>query len=146
MPDLQATTTAAPADTPKYRRLTDVDRALILRLYDKGRTQVQIAQHLGCAQSTVSDVLDAFKDTTGEAKRYLRGQSLRMARSIVSKGRASDHVAALKGLNVLEEQQLQNFTLSINGVVLHGIAPARSEAKVADVPVLEGEISEKANE
>ena len=110
-----ADTQTLPADKPKYRRLTDVDRAFILRLHDKGRTQVEIAQQVGCAQSTVSEVLDAFGDTTPEAKRYLRGQALRMARNIVEEGQAKDHVAALKGLSVLADDVSQGLTIQIGG-------------------------------
>ena len=141
-----ATEVAAPACKPAYRRLTNADRAYILKLRDQKFTQAEIAQRIGCTQQTVSDWLRQCQDTTSEASTYLRGSALNMARKIVSKGKASDLVATLKGINVLENTERQDFTLSINGVVLHGIAQAKPEAKVADAHVLEGEISEKANE
>lgn len=96
---------AKPAHTPAYRRLTDTDRVLMLQYAKEGLTQVEIAQRLGCDQSSVSRWLHMCQDTTKEASQYLRGQSLRMARKIVAKGKGSDLIAALKGVNVLAEDQ-----------------------------------------
>lgn len=102
-----------PTDSGSYKRLTDVERALILKLRESGLTQVEIAQRLDRAQSTISDVLDAFTDTTPEAKRYLRGKALEMARNIVDKGRAADHIKALEGINVLSPEQVSGITVQI---------------------------------
>jgi transcriptional regulator with XRE-family HTH domain len=132
----QATASLAPADKPKYRRLGPTDHALILRLHQQGKTQIQIAKQFGIAQSTVSDVLAAFKDTRQEASRYLDGQALGMAMEIREKGKPSDLVAVLKGRRVLEEAEQKAFTLSINGVVLHGISQAGPSPRAG---VIEGE-------
>jgi biotin operon repressor len=102
-----------PAHTPKYRRLTRTDVALLLQLSKEGRTQVEIAQRLGCDQSAVSKWLKSLEDTTEVAKSYLRGSALRMAENIVKKGRAVDHVAALKGLSVLAEERSAGLTIQI---------------------------------
>jgi hypothetical protein len=126
----------APADKPRYKRLTDVDRAFILRMRDKGLTQVQIAQRLGCAQSTISDVLDAFSDTLPEAKRYLRGQALKMARNIADNGRAQDHVAALKGLGVLQDAEQSGFTVMVGrGGTVNFAVQAQPTGEVIDAEV-----------
>jgi hypothetical protein len=102
-----------PAHTPKYKRLTRTDVALLLQLSKEGRTQVEIAQRLGCDQGTVSKWLSSMEDTTETAKAYLRGSALRMAENIVKKGRAVDHVAALKGLSVLAEERSAGLTIQI---------------------------------
>jgi transposase len=115
------TAQAAPPCKPAYRRLTNADRAYILKLRDQKLTQAEIAQRIGCSQQSVSEWLRQCQDTSAQASQYLRGSALSMARKIVTKGRPSDLVATLKGINVLEEQQQQSFTLAINGVVLHGI-------------------------
>jgi predicted transcriptional regulator len=85
----------------------------MLRLRDEGLTQVQIAQRLDCDQSAVSQWLSKLADTTDTAKSYLRGSALRMAQNIVKKGRAADHVAALKGLSVLQEERTAGLVIQI---------------------------------
>ena len=104
---------ATPAHTPKYRRLTDDQRIAILQLAKAGKTQVEIAQAIGCDQGTVSRWLTACQDTTAQASTYLRGQALRMSRNIVRKGRASDHIKALEGINVLAPSQSAGITVQI---------------------------------
>lgn len=93
-----------PAHTPAYRRLTDTDRVLILKYAKDGLTQVEIAQRLGCDQSSVSRWLTMCEDTTAQASQYLRGQALHMARKIRNTGKPSDLISALKGVNVLAEE------------------------------------------
>lgn len=102
-----------PAHTPAYKRLTDTDRVLITRLHKQGLSQVEIAQRLGCDQSSVSRWLAACQDSTKEATAYLRGQALRMSRHIVQKGRAADHIKALEGISVLQPQASQPITWQI---------------------------------
>ncbi len=102
-----------PAHTPKYRRLTDDQRIAILQLDKAGKTQVEIAQAIGCDQGTISRWLSACQDTTAQATTYLRGSALRMARNIVKTGRASDHIKALEGVNVLAASQNVGLTVQI---------------------------------
>jgi hypothetical protein len=106
---------ATPANTPKYRRLTISDVGVLLKLAKDGLTQVEIAQRLGCSQGAVSEWVSKCQDTTDPAKQYLRGQALRMAKNIVVNGAAKDHVAALKGLSVLDEPQQSGLTIQIGG-------------------------------
>jgi hypothetical protein len=111
---------AKPADSPNYTRLTDADRITILKLSDEGLSQVEIAKRLDRAQSTISDVLTAYADTTITAKRYLAAKALRMAENIVENGQPRDHVATLKGLKVLAEDTT-NIKLAI-GLSLPGLS------------------------
>jgi hypothetical protein len=94
---------AKPAESPSYTRLTDADRLLILHLHDKGETQTAIAQRLGRSVSTINDVIQTYAPTVDIAKRKLRASALKMAENIIENGLPRDHVAALKGINVLEE-------------------------------------------
>jgi hypothetical protein len=104
---------AKPAHTPKYKRLTDDQRVAILKLAKLNKTQVEIAETIGCDQGTVSRWLSQCQDTTEHASTYLRGSALRMARNIVNKGRAADHIKALEGINVLAPEHVAGITVQI---------------------------------
>jgi hypothetical protein len=98
---------------PKGKRLTQTEVNLVYNLHREGMSQVAIAQRLGVTQPVISRWLDTLDDSTPIAKTYLKGQALRMARNVVQRGRPQDHVAALKGLSVLEEQQTQAVAIMI---------------------------------
>jgi len=130
-----------PADSPSYSRLTDADRITILKLADLGLTQVEIAQRLGRAQSTISDVLALYTDTTIEAKRYLRASAMRLATRLVEKGSPKTDVQALKGLAVLEEERSTGLVIQIGGTghdvkvaVLHNSTPQVNLPSDKDLP------------
>lgn len=105
----------AVTSKPDYSRLKRDEIGTLLQLHRAGLTQTEIAQRLGCSQRTVSQWLSDLADTTEPAKLYLKGNALRMAQNIVKKGRAQDHVATLKGIGVLEEQQQQGLTVIVGG-------------------------------
>ena len=105
-----------PAPNKGVRHLRAYEVADILRWTAEGLTQEQIGQRLTPQrpQKTVSDVLSRFgTDYTNEAKRILRGGAADMALNILRTGQAKDHVQALKGLGVLEEQQQQGLTVLV---------------------------------
>ena len=120
--------TGKPADTPSYTRLTNAERVLILKLRDDGLTQVQIAQRLGRAQSTIADVLHAFEDTTDIASRYLHAKALQMAENIVEKGKPRDHNVTLAGIGVLKQERSADIRLMV-GISLPGM-PTLSPAAI----------------
>jgi hypothetical protein len=95
--------------------LTQSELGLMLRLHQDGLTQAAIAARLDCDQAAVCRWLNELTDTTDLSKSFLRGQSLRMARNIVKNGRAADHVAALKGLSVLHDEQQSSVTVIVGG-------------------------------
>jgi hypothetical protein len=95
------------------KRLSQAEVGLLLQLHKEGKSQVEIAQLLGVTQGAISRWLQNTTDSTGIAKSYLRGSALRMAQNIVRNGQAKDHVQALKGLGVLEEQQQQGVTVIV---------------------------------
>jgi hypothetical protein len=115
LPTPKASHLVKPADTAKYKRLTAADRALILQLAGQNKTQVQIAQLIGCTQSSISEWLSQCRDTGPEAIQYLRGQALPMAQDIVANGRPADKVSVLKGLSVLKDDAAQHITVLVGG-------------------------------
>ena len=115
MPTAQTTTLDRPAHKPKYKRLTDADRALILQLHSQDKTQTQIAQVIGCNQSSVSDWLKQMADTSHAASTFFRAQAMPMAKDIVKHGRPADKVAVLKGIGVLANEQASGVTVIVGG-------------------------------
>jgi hypothetical protein len=109
----------APAESPSYTRLTDADRITILKLHDEGLTLTAIAQRLDRSVSTIHDVVHTYAPTTDLAKRKLAANALRMAENIIENGQPRDHVATLKGLRVLEEDN-SSIKIAI-GVSLPGL-------------------------
>jgi DNA-binding transcriptional regulator YiaG len=130
----------APANTPKYDRLTSSDLGVLLKLRKDGLTQAEIAQRLGCSQGTVSKWLNILTDTTEPAKEYLRGQAMRMAKNIANNGLARDHVQVLNGLGVLNQQDTAKLTIVINGLTLAGTGRDDVvDAEVLSPPIAEGQ-------
>lgn len=105
----------APGHKPKIKRLTALDVGWMLKAHKDGMSQVDIAERLGVTQGAISRWLEKTTDTTDVAKSYLRGSALRMAQNIVKNGQAKDHVAALKGLSVLDEASQAGLTIQIGG-------------------------------
>lgn len=107
-----------PHKTPRKptKRLTDADKAFALR-YDKdGLTQVEIAQRLGCDQTTISRWLATCQDTSVEAGAYFRGRALSMAEKIHERGRASDLIKVLEGIDVLKAgEKSGGITINVGG-------------------------------
>lgn len=129
-----AETKGRRAESPSYKRLTDAERLLILQLHDKGWSQLKISQHLSRSVSTVHDVIQAYAPTVDMAKRKLRAGAAKMAENIVERGDPRDHIQALKGLGVLQDEQSQGFTVLVGsgGVVNFGAAPAEAEVLEAE--------------
>lgn len=123
------------SDKPKQHRLTNVDKAFALRYHADGLTQVEIAKRLGVTQPAISQWLSICQDTTTEAGLYLRGQALPMAEKVVKKGRPSDLIKALQGVNVLTEERSAGLVIQIGG--------GSGDVKVA---VLAGTFATKAEE
>lgn len=123
---------AAPRNSPAYRRLTTTDLALILKYAKDGVSQVEIAKRLGVTQPAISQWLSKVEDSTDLAGLYLRGSALRMAKNVVNKGQARDHIAALKGIGVLENDST-DIKIAI-GLSLPGL-PKESYTETAAVSV-----------
>lgn len=120
--------TAEPLKTHRkpVKRLTDSDKAFVLRYHAENLTQVEIAQRIGCDQATVSRWLAECHDSTDAAGAYLRGSALRMAKNVVTKGQARDHIQALKGIGVLEQDHTQ-LNIAV-GVSLPGLSSVSAPA------------------
>ena len=121
---------AKPAESVSYKRLTDADRITVLTLHEQGLTQTAIAQRLARSVSTINDVIQTYAPTVDLAKRKLRAAAERMAENIIDNGEPRDHIQALKGLSVLQEQATQGLTVLIGGgsqVMFGGLSPRVSE-------------------
>jgi|SRR6185295_3216887 len=84
-------------------KLRSVDIGILARLHADGMSQTEIAQRVGCTQGTVSRWIDKLTDTRDAAKSYLHGAALDMAEKVHKKGRPSDHVKVLEGIQVLDQ-------------------------------------------
>jgi predicted XRE-type DNA-binding protein len=125
-----------PANSPSYKRLTNEDRILALELAKRGITQRAIAEQLGVTQSAISQWLSTTVDTTEIASLFLRGQALHMAKNVVQKGQARDHIQALKGIGVLEQDKSElniGIQVSLPGMPIES-APVVSAVSVSPVP------------
>lgn len=123
---------ATPAHTPAYKRLTQEQLITMLQLRKLGKGQTEIAETLGCDQTSISRALRQFTDTTEHATAYLRGSALRMARNVVQKGQARDHIQALKGVGVLE-QDSTDIRIAI-GLSLPGMPTVSVRETVEQAP------------
>lgn len=102
------------SNTSTQHRLSDTDKALALQYDREGVTQVEIAKRLGVTQPAISQWLSKCRDTSDAAGLYLRGSALRMAKNVVRKGQARDHIQALKGIGVLADDSAgQGITIQI---------------------------------
>lgn len=123
-----------PAPNKGSKHITGYEVADILRWHAQGLTQEQIAAKFTPpkSQPTISRVLARYGlDQTHEAKRILRGGAADMALHIVRKGRPQDHIAALKGLGVLQDEQSQGVTVLIGGDI--NISFSSSSSRAAEV-------------
>ncbi len=93
----------ASTESYTYKRLSDSERLAILTQHEKGETLTSIAQRFNRSLSTIHDVVQTYAPTVSLAKRRLQAASLQMAENIIENGLPRDHVATLKGINVLEE-------------------------------------------
>lgn len=120
---------APPANSPKYHRITPAQRKVMRELRQLNTSQTAIAEVLGVSQGTVSKWLAETEDTTTDATEYLRAKALRMAENVVKRGQARDHIQALKGIGVLEQDQTQlNIAVGVSlpGLSGEGLSPVVS--------------------
>ena len=104
--------------------LSEPDQARAVQWMKAGLSRQAIANRLGVdvlALGAWMATIDTL-DTTEAAKFYLRNQALPMAENIVTKGKPRDHVATLKGLSVLEDDQRGGVVVNVGGNALVQIA------------------------
>lgn len=110
------------AETVPTRRIADrsqlsrAEDALILKLSADGKTQTEIAQLVGCNQSSVSRVLSRFLDTREVAKRILHNGAQALAERIVKDADVDQSLEVLDRLEVApkREQGGNRMGLQIN--------------------------------
>ena len=109
-----------PAESRHYTRLTRADHRTIMKLHDDGLTLSEIARRLSRSVSTIHEVVDIYAPSDDLAKRKLRASALQMAENIVDNGLPRDHVNALKGIGVLEQDRGTDVQLMV-GIALPGM-------------------------
>jgi hypothetical protein len=79
--------------TSKYAKLSFSDIELLIRMHHDGRTQVEIANVLQCAQSTVSETLAKLKATPDTVRALLKAD----ASGVIANWRRAARVASKRG-------------------------------------------------
>jgi hypothetical protein len=104
--------------------LSEPDQARAVQWVKAGLSRQAIANRLGVDVLALGAWLATIDtlDSTEAAKFYLRNQALPMAENIVTKGKPRDHVATLKGLSVLEDDQRGGVVVNVGGNALVQIA------------------------
>ena len=92
---------APPKPIRDYSRLSRTEESLILQLHAEGKTQVAIAQVLGCSQPTVSAVLKAYSDTKFLAKRVLDNSAIALAERVVKHANVAESLDVLERIDVI---------------------------------------------
>lgn len=87
-----------------YARLTREDIACIRSLNKAGKTQVEIAQIIGCSQPTVSKWLEVVNDPLDDAKHILREGSPELAKRILKDADVEESLEVLDRLGVAEKR------------------------------------------
>jgi predicted transcriptional regulator len=90
---------------PNYSRLTRVELSALLKLHEAGKTQVEIAQALGCSQPTVSYWLNEFADTRTTAVNTLRAGAEKLAERIVKQADVEQALEVLDRLDVAPKKR-----------------------------------------
>lgn len=130
----QTSTEAHQPQTTRYKRLSRADEARICRLNREGLNQVQIAQMLGIGQSTVSETLAEWRDTSEDAQYYLKSKALDVAERAVLE---SDPLDLLERIDVVRPKgnsaSGSGLTVQI-GINLADLSPASSDFRPALSP------------
>lgn len=88
-------------DRSQLRRRDD---SAILKLRDIGKTQVEIAQIIGCSQSAISKCLAEYEDTRSLAGHILRNGAAKLASTVVATKHAPTALEALRDMQVSEKR------------------------------------------
>ena len=86
-------------------QLRPIDEAQILELSAEGKSQVEIAEVVGCHQSTVSRTLAEWSDSRGLARRYAEAKSLEMMQRFVKDASPADILKMQQKLDVIREDK-----------------------------------------
>lgn len=127
-----------PAESPSYTRVSIDERNKMLALHDAGLTLTEIAQQLKRSVSTVHEQITPYLPTLDRARRKLAGAAERMAENIIENGLPRDHIQALNGLGVLNQQDTGKTTVIINGLSIHGMG--RDTPTFASHDVVDSEV------
>ncbi len=88
-----------------YGRLSRAEVASLLSLSDAGKSQVEIAQILGCDQSNISRWLSKLRPTTDLAKHRLQNAALELTERLIESADAEQSLEVLDRLDVLSKKR-----------------------------------------
>jgi Homeodomain-like domain-containing protein len=86
-------------------KLRPIDEATILEMAAAGKSQTEIAQIVGCNQSTVSRTLAEWADSRGLARKYAEAESLEMMQRFVKEASPADILKMQSKLDVVREDK-----------------------------------------
>jgi len=86
-------------------KLRPIDEAAILELAAARKSQTEIAQIVGCNQSTVSRTLAEWADSRGLARKYAEAKSLDMMKRFVKEAPPADILKLQAKLDVVREDK-----------------------------------------
>jgi ParB-like chromosome segregation protein Spo0J len=118
--------------TSRSARLPLRDMELILRLRDAGKQQTEIAQIVGCSQSSVARTLAKLKETPAVTQALLKSDSLNALtdwkRSRRAAAKRGDHRPAKEWIEMAhpELRAQPGNTSGLGGVVINIGAPGKS--------------------
>lgn len=128
----------------KGKSLSYEQLSMVIKLSVAGKTQVEIADIIGCTQPTISRVLSEFTDTTGIAKIRLKGAAELMAERVIqasgvaaSRGDASPALEVLDRIDALPKRQTGSKEGGTKVVVVVGsVTPPTFSVETVDAPAL----------
>lgn len=138
---------ATPAPRKTRHRLSRADEIEIARRYERGETQLAIAQSLGVARQTVNVAIARWRDTTKDAKERAAALALDLVESAhkaskvsAKRGKVEPHKLLLGVAGVLQPEGASGVTVNI-GIALPGL-PGSTET-FAPVVISTGETPRK---
>ena len=117
-------------------KLQPIDEATILELSAAGKSQLEIAEVVGCHQSTVSRTLADWADTRGLARKYAEAKSLEMMKRFVAEAAPPEILKMQAKLDVIREDRQGGDTNVILAIGQPGKVPPELEPPVMDVAAL----------
>lgn len=125
-----------------HSHLTREEIALVRQMYRAGKTQVDIAQFLGCSQPTVSKWLEVVNDPLDDAKHILREGSPDLAKRILKDADVEESLEVLDRLGVAEKRNTDSNRAGTVQVIIGMPGSSAGPAPLIDLsPVPRSELA-----
>lgn len=113
--------------------LTRSEVALLLKLHEAGKTQVEIAQILGCSQPSVHGWLEKFRDTRTEAIYTARSGAQKLVERVLKQANVEESLEVLDRIDVLPKKQRESSGNQLNVIIGMPGQPAGPDPVVIDL-------------